>query len=69
MKYYTLSTRRYVDKRGRNKDKEELLSPRERYWNAFKETFSEGYENNKSVEQVRHYIPVSLEERAKNGQH
>lgn len=46
-KYYSLSDRKYVDKRGRNKDKEELLSPRERYWNAFKETMSERFESNR----------------------
>jgi len=39
--YYKLSTRKYVDQRGRNKDKEELLSPRERYWNHVKSTISD----------------------------
>lgn len=44
-KYYSLSDRVYNDRRDKKKSN---LSPRQKYWEAFKETMSERFESNRA---------------------
>lgn len=61
-KYYSLSDRVYNDRREKKKI---TLSPRQRYWNAFKETMPERFTNNKSKERIIEFIDIPLEEKLK----